>query len=354
MPHWTAASADRAVCQGIVPPYLLEALARSGHLDAERARHTLRVDTENRERRAAAQAAAPSRPAARVELEARPQPRRTVLDASSGTPEPARDEGQPPVADRSVNRAYDGLGETFGFYRDVFGRNSLDDAGLPLRAQVHVGHGWDNAEWDGDQMLFGDGDGEVFGDFTASLDVIGHELTHGVTQYEAQLVYRNQPGALNESMSDVFGSMVRQYAAGQSVDQADWLIGAELLLPDVKGVALRSMKAPGTAYDDPRLGGKDPQPAHMRDYVHTTDDEGGVHLNSGIPNLAFYLAAAALGGNSWEGAGPVWYAALTDPATSSTSTFAQFAAATVRLAGDAADAVGSAWTKVGVTPAAAS
>ncbi|RKS73866.1 thermolysin metallopeptidase-like protein [Motilibacter peucedani] len=352
MGHRTTGTSTRGACQGIVPPYLLEALARSGSLDPERVDRTLQVDARNRARRAAALAAAPSRPSPRAARAAEARPQRTVLDASSGEPQPARAEGDPPVGDATVNRAYDGLGETFAFYRDVFERDSLDGAGLPLRAQVHVGRRWDNAEWDGEQMLFGDGDGEVFGDFTASLDVIGHELTHGVTQYESQFVYQDQSGALNESMSDVFGSMVRQYSAGQTVERADWLIGAELLLPGVHGVALRSMKAPGTAYDDPRLGGKDPQPAHMRDYVRTADDEGGVHLNSGIPNLAFYLAASALGGHSWEGAGRVWYAALTDPATSSTSTFAQFAAATVRLAGEAADAVGSAWTKVGVTPAA--
>ena len=164
---------------------------------------------------------------------------------------------------------------------------------------MHYGRGYDNAFWDGTQMVFGDGDGTVFNRFTIAVDVIGHELTHGVTEHTAALVYQGQSGALNESISDVFGSLVKQQALGQDAAAADWLIGAGLFTAQVKGVALRSMKAPGTAYDDPQLG-KDPQPATMADYVETTDDNGGVHLNSGIPNHAFYLAATAIGGHAWE------------------------------------------------------
>ncbi len=161
-------------------------------------------------------------------------------------------------------------------------------------------------------MVFGDGDGSIFVGFTKSLDVIGHELTHGVSAEEAKgLEYHDQPGALNESISDVFGSMVKQYALGQDATQADWLIGNDILGPDFHGVALRSMAAPGTAYDDPQLG-KDPQPATMAQYVQTQNDNGGVHINSGIPNKAFHDAAVALGGNAWETAGKVWYAALLD------------------------------------------
>ena len=97
---------------------------------------------------------------------------------------------------------------------------------------------------------------------------------------------------------------------GQDVAEADWLIGVGLFLPGVNARALRDMAAPGTAYDDPALG-RDPQVAHLDDFVHTTDDNGGVHLNSGIPNRAFHLAATGIGGTSWEGAGAIWYAALT-------------------------------------------
>ena len=133
-------------------------------------------------------------------------------------------------------------------------------------ATVHYGVDYDNAFWDGSQMVYGDGDQQLFKTFTGPLDVTGHELTHGVTQYSGGLDYKGQSGALNESMSDVFGSLVKQYHLGQTADQADWLIGQGMFTDAVHGVALRSMKAPGTAYDDPTLG-KDPQPGQMADYV---------------------------------------------------------------------------------------
>jgi Zn-dependent metalloprotease len=180
-------------------------------------------------------------------------------------------------------------------------------------------------------MVFGDGDGTVFNRFTIAVDVIGHELTHGVTQFTAGLDYQGQSGALNESVSDVFGSLVKQRSLGQSAGQADWLIGAGLFTPEVHGVALRSMKAPGTAYDDPQLG-KDPQPATMSGYVETSDDNGGVHTNSGIPNHAFYLAATAIGGNAWEGAGQVWDDVLTGGSLPHDVDFATFAEATMAAA----------------------
>src|SRR5207245_10045279 len=114
-------------------------------------------------------------------------------------------------------------------------------------------------------------------------DASGYELTHGVTQNTAALEYSGQPGALNESIADGVGTIVKQWRLGESVDQADWLIGAGLFTTAVQGVALRSMKDPGSAYDDPQIG-KDPQPKFMKDFVNTTDDNGGVHINSGIPN----------------------------------------------------------------------
>jgi Zn-dependent metalloprotease len=162
------------------------------------------------------------------------------------------------------------------------------------------------------------------------LSVIGHELCHGVTQHTADLAYEGQSGALNESVSDVFGVLVEQHSRGQSAAEASWLIGEGLFTDQVEGNALRSMKAPGTAYDDDVLG-KDPQPATMADYVDTADDNGGVHLNSGIPNHAFYLVATALGGNAWDAAGHIWYDTITG-GLSSTATFADFAAATATAA----------------------
>ena len=232
-------------------------------------------------------------------------------------------------------------------------RNSIDDKGMRLDSSVHYDQDYDNAFWDGQQMVYGDGDGTIFDRFTKCLDVVGHELTHGVTAATANLNYQGQSGALNESISDVFGSMVKQMSNNQTADQADWLIGEGVFLPSVNGVALRSMKAPGTAYDDPQLG-KDPQPGNMSGYVNTTSDQGGVHTNSGIPNHAFYLIAVELGGFSWERAGRIWYEALTKRLTSS-SDFQAAADATFGAAGDLygvgsdeQKAVSGGWSGVGI------
>ncbi|MHC9418458.1 M4 family metallopeptidase [Sphingomonas citri] len=288
-----------------------------------------------------------------------PSPLRTIRDAGHKPEAPGatvvRREGDAPTGDPAADEAYDGLGATFALFWEAYQRNSIDDAGLPLDATVHYDQDYDNAFWDGTQMVFGDGDGALFNRFTLALDVIGHELTHGVTEKEAGLAYFNQSGALNESISDVFGSLVKQKALGQDAAAADWLIGEGLFTPKVKGSALRSMKAPGTAYDDPVLG-KDPQPAHMDDFVRTNQDNGGVHINSGIPNRAFYLAATAIGGNAWDRAGTIWYNALLDPNVRANTDFAAFARVTVDVAGRLygassaeATAVGTAWSDVGVS-----
>jgi Zn-dependent metalloprotease len=281
---------------------------------------------------------------------------RIIYDAQNGSslPGPAvRKEGEPPVADVAVNEAYDGSGWTYDLYNDIYGRNSIDGMGMRLDSTVHYQRNYDNAFWDGKQMVYGDGDGELFNRFTIAIDVMGHELTHGVTQYEAKLTYSQQPGALNESMSDVFGSLVKQYSLKQTAGEADWLIGQGLLASGVNGVALRSMKAPGTAYDDPVLG-KDPQPAHMRDYVNTISDNGGVHINSGIPNHAFYVVATEIGGNAWEKAGQIWYATLRDKLISS-SNFQDCASLTYQAAADLfgansleQKAVQKGWSEVGI------
>jgi Zn-dependent metalloprotease len=270
-----------------------------------------------------------------------------------------RNEGQPPAADVAVNEAYDGSGTTWQFYETVLGRNSVDGHGLPLVSTVHYDQKYDNAFWNGNQMIYGDGDGTLFDRFTKCLDVIGHELTHGVTQYTAHLAYHNQSGALNESLSDVFGSMIKQKAHNQTAAAADWLIGAGLFIPKagVNRTALRSMKAPGTAYNDPATIGHDPQPANMSHYVTLPDtpqgDFGGVHINSGIPNNAFYQAATGFGGNSWDKAGKVWYNVLTGGALSSTADFAAFRNATVAAANtlfgaSGAQIVTQAWHTVGL------
>jgi Zn-dependent metalloprotease len=245
---------------------------------------------------------------------------RAVYDAQNGSSLPGRlvrSEGEPASGDLAVDEAYDGSGATYDLYHEVYGRASIDDRGMQLDSTVHYQQGYDNAFWNGHQMVYGDGDEDLpaeerlFNRFTIAIDIIGHELTHGVTQYEARLRYWEQPGALNESFSDVFGSLVKQRVLGQTAEEADWLIGAGLFTPNVNGQGIRSMKAPGTAYDDPVLG-KDPQPAHMRDYQDVDYDNGGVHINSGIPNHAFYVTAREIGRYAWEKAGQIWYVTLRD------------------------------------------
>ncbi len=351
-------SQDRHSIFCILPPHILTNLARNGSpeerefaLQALAADQTLRT---NRLTYSLAGGLQIPHPAASL---APPQEKRSIYDAGQIQDLPgklARAEGQPAVSDVAVNQAYDGLGDTFTFYLNAYDRNSIDNAGMPLVASVHYGKKYDNAFWNGQQMVFGDGDNIIFTGFTGSTDVIGHELTHGVTGSEANLTYQGQSGALNESISDVFGSMVKQYKLKQTADQADWLIGAGILAKGIKGVALRSMKAPGTAYDDPKLG-KDPQPADMAHYVKTGEDNGGVHINSGIPNHAFYLVATALGGNSWEKAGRIWYDTLIDHNLKPNASFATFANLTVNNAGSRygagsteQKAVRDSWLKVGV------
>ncbi|AWB91755.1 M4 family metallopeptidase [Aeromicrobium chenweiae] len=339
----------------IVPPYLLQHLSRLEREDlraaAEAARRALA--SELRPRPGGPTTAFPEGP---VTPTTPTGPERTIADAGGRETLPGRTvrrEGDGPTGDVATDEAYDGLGATYALFADAYGRDSIDAAGLPLLATVHYGTDYDNAFWDGRQMVFGDGDGQVFGRFTASLSVIGHELSHGVTQFTADLVYAGQSGAINESVSDVFGALVEQHARGQSAAEASWLIGEGLFTDQVEGSALRSMKAPGTAYDDDVLG-KDPQPATMADYVDTSDDNGGVHLNSGIPNHAFYLAATALGGNAWDRAGQIWYDTICGD-LSPTATFTDFAVATAAAAAaryggqsDEHTAVVEAWSTVGL------
>ena len=336
----------------ILPPHMLKKIAEHGDDEQRRwALHSLGLSERLRGKRDVLgeigfAAAVPAG-----------EKRRTVYDARHAEGLPGalvRGEGDSKSKDPAVNEAYDGAGATYDFYDKVYERNSVDDRGLRLDSTVHYGSSYDNAFWDGKQMVYGDGDGKLFNRFTIALDVIGHELTHGVTQYEAGLVYQDQAGALNESMSDVFGSLVKQYKKKQKADKADWLIGKGLLAAKVKGVALRSMKAPGTAYNDPVLG-KDPQPAHMKDYQKMTEDNGGVHINSGIPNHAFYLVAIELGGYAWEKAGRIWYVTLRDRLRSNTN-FQQAANLMYRVGGDLygkgsreQKAVQAGWNGVGIT-----
>lgn len=335
----------------VIPPHILTKLAESDK-HREHALRTLALGERFRGRREVRSAfeGLAGVPAG--------QKRRTIYDTQNQTTLPGslvRGEGDPTTSDIAVTEAYDFAGATYDFYMTAYNRNSIDGRGMRLDSSVHYDQSFDNAFWDGRQMVYGDGDQTIFDRFTKCLDVVGHELTHGVTAATAALEYHGQSGALNESMSDVFGSLVRQMQSGQTADQADWLIGAGLLLPAIHGVAIRSMKAPGTAYNDPQLG-RDPQPANMSDYLNTSDDNGGVHINSGIPNHAFYLAAIAIGGNAWEKAGKIWYVTLTQRLVPS-SGFQDAADATFDVAGNLygpnspeQKAITDAWNGVGLTP----
>jgi Zn-dependent metalloprotease len=350
----------------IVPPVVFERIAKNGSPEQrEWAVETVSRDTSLRAARIQNVALrGPGGIRADALASAVPgQPKRTIYDAKGQeqvTGEVVRAEGGPGTDDVTANEAYDGLGATHQLWYEKYSRDSIDDAGLPLDAVVHYGDKYDNAFWDGQRMVFGDGDGELFNRFTIAIDVIGHELAHGVVETTAKLNYWQQPGALNESCADVFGSLVKQMKENQKANEADWLIGAGLLTdavsgPDGRPAALRSMAAPGSAYDDDLLG-KDSQPAHMDDYVQTTQDNGGVHINSGIPNKAFHVAATTLGGYAWEEAGAIWYSALRDPQVQPTARFQTFARATARAAvrkygkdSKQGDAVAAGWEGVGVS-----
>lgn len=341
--------------RSVIPPYILDRIIGHG---SERQRACARgtLDHVSALRH---NPGAPSLAKAQVatRLSAEGQPDRSIHDAQRQMQLPgvlSRREGQAATGDVAVDEAYEALGATYAFFWEVLGRHSMDGKGFPLIGTVHYGQAYENAFWNGEQMVFGDGDGEIFNRFTIALDVVAHELTHGVIESEAGLAYVNQSGALNESVSDVFGILTKQHALQQTAEQSDWIIGAGLLTDAVNGRGLRSMSAPGSAYDDPLLG-QDPQPGHMRDFVETRDDNGGVHINSGIPNRAFHLASIALGGHAWEKAGRVWYDTLCDERLGNDAKFLDFA----RLCVDNAErrfgegspesrAVAKAWADVGI------
>lgn len=298
--------------QCIVPPYMLERLAQSRHRALrDAAIDNLQAAASVRGKRSVIAAL----PAAFLKYTAAapagaPTKRREIYDQGKKDPpdhdlpgKRLRSEGQPATGDGAADEAYAFSGHTWDFYRRVLKRNSLDDAGMILVSSVHAGTNFDNAFWNGIQMVYGDGDGIVFRRFTRSLDVVAHELSHGVVQHTCGLEYAGEAGALNEHFADVFGILTRQYNKKES----DWLIGKEILVASPTRRAIRSLAAPGTAFrGDPDLG-DDPQPSHYAKRFKGGADYGGVHINSGIPNRAFYLAAKSVGGPAWEKVGRVWY-----------------------------------------------
>lgn len=347
---------DRSCICLIIPQRVLERFARDKKLTAEQRRYfsdAAKLEQDWRKARvAAARFANLSRsilPMAVSAAAAAAPPSILVFDCQHGTALPGAPIANPGAsADASAKRAFDETEAVVSFYQTVFGRNSLDNAGLTLLSSIHFSFNYNNAGWTGSQMKYGDGDGNIFIDFTRSNDVIGHELTHGVTQYSADFAYRNQAGGLNESMSDVFGSMFRQWRANQTVSEADWLIGKEIMGPGAiaRGfTCLRDMSNPAASHCVA------PQPTKFSQYRNGMDP----HDSSGIPNFAFYKAARAIGGRSWEKTGKIWYQALTGFAPSPNMKMKVFANRTRSLAGTLfpaepaiKTAIDGAWKAVGL------
>ena len=273
----------------------------------------------------------------------------TVFNCNHGTTLPGTLMPHPKTSpDATAKRAFVETTGVAKFYKKQFGRNSVDNAGMALRSSIHFSVKYNNAFWNGSQMTYGDGDGNIFVDFTKGNDVIGHELTHGVTQHSLGLSYSNQPGGLNESISDVFGSMFRQWQAKQDVTSADWLIGKDIMGPGALArgfTCLRDMSNPAATHC------LSPQPTKFSQYHDGMDP----HDSSGIPNFAFYKAAIAIGGKSWKKAGKIWYEALTGSGSNPSMKMGAFANRTRSLAGSlfpsepaVKTAVDKAWTAVGL------
>jgi hypothetical protein len=282
----------------------------------------------------------------------------------------------------NAQRACEGAKKVWEFFLEEFQRNSIDGAGMDIVSCVrlrsftytydvnglsHLVRGYDqnpvkgpvnNAFWDGKEMVYGEGDGMIYSDFTASDEVIAHEITHGITQHTCNLKYVGQSGALNEHISDVFGVVFKHKSQRMNdPSTANWLMGEKCIsenfkkMVDVRGFgfwhALRSMKSPGTAYAVTKGSTKanDLQPAHMKDYSNRADndDSGGVHINSGIPNKAFYIFASTVGGPSWKIPGKIWYRTLVK------ATFGEIESSSLkRVASDHIDSLEAAWRDVGV------
>lgn len=243
---------------------------------------------------------------------------------------PVRKEGDnDDTGDPAIDEAYASSGTTFDFYKEELGRNSIDDADMPLTSFVHYGRRVPNAFWNGEQMMYGDGDNIIFSRFTKALDVSGHELTHGVVQYTANLVYQDQPGALNEHFADVFGEIVQHWSNRNNASRPEfsdpwslskeeqetkgiWYMGGDIILPTVGVKGIRTFTE-DRAYVNNRFLGTDPQPKHIANIYTGERDNGGVHINSGIPNHAFFVIARELKEPIWKKVAQIWYKTLNHP-----------------------------------------
>lgn len=343
----------RPICRcAIIPADVLDRLSHDKNLSEAERQHFRDMAASERSWRKVRAAQAPVNEAMRslsAQTVVAAKPAVTVFNCKNGTSLPGTAVSKPGAStDLTAQRAFNETTAVAEFYRSAFGRNSVDNLGMTLQSSIHYGQRYNNAFWNGTQMTYGDGDGNIFVDFTKSTDVIAHELTHGVTQFTAKLGYTNEAGGLNESLSDVFGSMFRQWRLNQTVAQADWLIGADIMGPGAKTrgyTCLRDMANPAATHC------LSPQPTLYSQYRTGMDP----HESSGIPNLAFCRAAVAIGGKSWEKAGKIWYQAMTGYAAAPTLKMKTFATRTRTLAASlfptepaVAAAVDQAWKSVGL------
>ncbi len=299
---------------------------------------------------------------------------RTIFDAHGATAGPFNtgqtqvgSETSPPTEEIAL-AAFTNTGLTYDCYSTLFQRDSYDGAGGGLKSVVHIkfrGQGGttsgNNAAWTGNQMVYGDGDGTLMTPLARSLDVTAHELTHGVTSSTAMLAYQNESGALNEGMSDIMGSVVEAWHDG-AVSADTWKVGEDIFTPAKDGDALRYMNDPSAdaALYPPAIGGSRD---FYGDRYQGTEDQGGVHLNSGIPNLAFYLLVAGgkhphnkttftVPGIGIAKAGAIFERALVKGYFTMNTTLAQARTATEQTAKElypgTEAAVGLAWAAVGV------
>lgn len=345
--------ARRLSLPGVVPPLLLSRMIDHGGADLQVAASRSRVPAEALRR--ARPAPARRLTEAGIRLVVYDAGHQNVLERERLTQ--VRVSGAPPTGDPDVDDAYDAMAATAAFTQDVLRRSSIDGVGTELSAAVHYGQNFNNAFWSGELLFLGDGDGRIFRRFSGCPDVVAHELFHALPGI-ADLSFYGQSGALVESLCDVLAMLVVQYTRREAAAEASWILGENLLVADVRGVGLRSLKAPGTAYDDETLG-KDPQHAHMDGFVATDTDNGGVHINSGIPSHAFYRLATALGGRAWERAGLIWYDAITTEAPDADLDFHGFARRTIAAAdrrhgieSEETRATREAWDAVGLPPRA--
>jgi Zn-dependent metalloprotease len=337
---------------GFVPAYLLQAWARLNPTN------TTLIDTIGTTQKLAIAGMLPPHAALRQFVLAPGQGDRRIFDCKGTTRLPgekARHEGDAEYAPFPlVNDAYQFHGDVRRFLLEVAKRNSLDDKGMDLIGSCNYDRDYNNAFFNRRQMVYGNGDQVIFAKFIIR-SVIGHEMAHGVTHHTSGLEYQDESGALNEHFSDVVGVLVDQFCDNVTSAAHHWLVGPGLFTDKVNGKALRSMIAPGTAYDDPKLG-KDRQPAHMKDKYTGMGDNGGVHINSGIPNKAFALFAKAVGGYAFERPFAIWYATnCGDNRVGAEASFQDFADKTMVHCGTIAPRqkknLQEAWGEVGITVA---